>query len=77
MIERKALVDCVRDGSKHVAKRSKAYSPTSAKRLESNIDKKTIELASLTRARPHFFINFYFPIVYFVVDILPKNQILH
>jgi hypothetical protein len=41
------------------AKRSKANSPTSSKRLESNIDKKTNELATLTRTRPVFFQNFY------------------
>jgi hypothetical protein len=52
-------MDCVRDGSEHVATRSKAYSPTSAKRLEGNIDEKTNEVASLTRTRPDFFINFY------------------
>jgi hypothetical protein len=52
-------MDCVRDGSEHVATRSKAYSPASAKRLESNIDKKTNELASLTRTRPRFFTNPY------------------
>jgi hypothetical protein len=48
----KADVDCVRDGSEHEATRSKAYSPSSSKRLEGIIDKKTNELASLTRARP-------------------------
>jgi hypothetical protein len=54
MIERKAHVVCVRDGSEHEAKRSKANSPTSSRRLESTIDNKTNELASLTRTRPDF-----------------------
>jgi hypothetical protein len=58
-IASKAHVVCVRDGSEHEATRSKAYSPPSSKRLESNIDNKTNELASLTRTRPDFFINFY------------------
>jgi len=62
----KAHVDCVRDGSEHEAKRSKAYSPTSTKRLEANFFYlKTYSIASLTRARPNLYrsYNQYSPIL--------------